>query len=141
MNASATLINAQQAAVALKALWDKVKPWVVAGHRLRVTIKKEQRSDAQNDRFHAMLDDVAKQAIYLGQKRSKDFWKGLFVSGWEIATGKKPEIVPGLEGEFVNIRGSTRDLSVSHMASVMEYIEAWGAMNGVKFSAPERDLQ
>ena len=141
MNASATLINAQQAAVALKALWDKVKPWVVAGHRLRVTIKPETRTTAQNARMHAMLTDVSKQMQHCGRKRSVVYWKGLFVSGWEIATGRKPEIVPGLEGEFINIRPSTADMSVAEIASVMEYIEAWGAMNGVKFSAPERDLQ
>ena len=101
---------------------------------LIVTIQEKTRSLSQNARLHAMLSDIAKQAEYLGKKRTIDFWKGLFVSGWMIATGYKAEIIPGLEGEFINIRVSTTTLSKRDLNELMEYIEAWCGVNGVRLS-------
>lgn len=102
-----------------------------------VIVQDPTRTIEANARLHAMLTDIARQASYLGQKRSVEFWKGLFVSGWTIATGQRPEIVPGLEGEFIAIRESTATMSGKRLASVMEYIEAWGINQGVRFTAPE----
>ena len=108
------------------------------GHIVRIT--PETRSLDQNAKLHAMLTDISRQAKYLGAKRDVEFWKGLFVSGWQIATGEKPEIVPGLEGEFINIRESTTTIGIRRMASLIEYVQAWAAMNGVVMSdsVPER---
>ena len=96
-----------------------------------VTIAEPSRSLDQNALLHDILTPVSKQCDYLGQKRSVDFWRGLFVSGWEIASGKKPEIVPGLEGEFINIRRSTTQMNKRDFSSLCEYVYAWCAMNGV----------
>ena len=108
------------------------------GYIVRLT--PETRSLDQNSKLHAMLTDISKQAKYLNAPRDVEFWKGLFVSGWQIATGEKPEIVPGLEGEFINIRESTTTLGIRRMASLIEYVQAWAAMNEVQMSdvAPER---
>lgn len=108
------------------------------GYIFRLT--PETRTLDQNAKLHAMLTDISKQAKYLGAKRDVEFWKGLFVSGWQIATGEKPEIVPGLEGEFINIRESTTTIGIRRMASLIEYVQAWAAMNEIQMSdaAPER---
>lgn len=105
-----------------------------------MTLQPETRKLEQSAKFHAMLSDISKQAKYLGAKRDLEFWKGLFVSGWQIATGEKPEIVPGLEGEFINIRESTTTIGIRRMASLIEYVQAWAAMNEISMSdvAPER---
>ena len=102
-----------------------------------VTIGEQSRSAEANARLHAMISDVAAQIEYMGKKRSVEFWKGLFVSGWEIATEQKPEIVAGIEGEFINIRQSTTKLSGRKMADLMQYIEAYGVSNGVRFGGIE----
>ena len=102
-----------------------------------VTIGEQSRSAEANARLHAMISDVADQLEYMGRKRSLEFWKGLFVSGWEIATGQKPEIVAGIEGEFINIRNSTTKLSGRKIAELMQYIEAYGVSNGVGFGGLE----
>ena len=60
--------------------------------------------------------------------------KVLFISGHAIATNQKADVVPGLEGEFVNIRESSAKMSVSRMASLIEYVTAYGVANGVKFN-------
>jgi len=104
---------------------------------LVVTISEPTRSLEQNAKLHAMLSDISRQAVFMGKKRSVEFWKGLFVSGWQIATGQNPEIVPGLEGEFINIRESTARMSVKKLSGVIEYVDAYCAMNSIKLSAGE----
>ena len=104
-----------------------------------VTIAEPSRNLEQNAKLHAVLSDIAKQVDYHGKRRSVEFWKGVFVSGWQIATGEKPEIVPGLEGEFINIRESTTTLSIRRMASLIEYISAWCAMSEVKLNDQIKD--
>lgn len=99
-----------------------------------VTLAEATRNLEQNAKLHAILSDISRQSKYHGKNRSVDFWKGVFVSGWQIAIGETPEIVPGLEGEFINIRESTTTLSIKRMASLIEYINAWCAMNGVKLN-------
>ena len=78
--------------------------------------------------------DVANQAEFMGRKLSMEQWKVLFISGHAIATNQKADVVPGLEGEFVNIRESSAKMSVSRMASLIEYVTAYGVANGVKFN-------
>jgi hypothetical protein len=104
-----------------------------------VEIKEPTRKLSQNAKFHAILNDISRQAKYMGNKRSVEFWKGLFVSGWQIATGEKPEIVPGLEGEFINIRESTATMSVRKLSSIMEYVIAWSIDNGIQLTDPVPD--
>ena len=55
----------------------------------------------------------------------------LFVSGHAIATGIGADVVPGLEGEFVNIRESTASMSKKRGSSLIEYVLAWCAENEV----------
>jgi hypothetical protein len=135
---TATLHNRQQAFQVLAGPVEQfIKANMQVERRYQLTIKPMTRSLDANARLHAMLTDISRQAKYLGAKRDVAFWKGLFVSGWEIATGQKSEIVPGLEGEFINIRQSTATMSGKKCAEVMEYIEVWAAVNDVKFTAKE----
>lgn len=122
--------------VARKAICNHV---MTADEGYIVTIAEPSRNLEQNAKLHAVLSDIAKQVDYHGKRRSVEFWKGVFVSGWQIATGEKPEIVPGLEGEFINIRESTTTLSIRRMASLIEYISAWCAMSEVKLNDQIKD--
>ena len=102
-----------------------------------VIVQDPTRTLEANAKLHAMLTDISKQRDYMGKKRDVEFWKGLFVSAHAIATGKPCEIMPGLEGEFIAIRESTATMSGKKLASVIEYIAAWAAHEGVRFSARE----
>ncbi|EAB5457506.1 NinB protein [Escherichia coli] len=99
-----------------------------------VEFKQRNRSIRQNARLHAMLSEISKKATYHGKARNIEFWKGLFVSGWQIATNQHPEIISGLEGELINIRESTATLSVKKISEIMDYIEAYCAMNSINLS-------
>lgn len=106
-----------------------------AGPNARVTIAPAQRSNDQNAMFHAICDDIAKSGIqWAGKERSADAWKVLLVSGHTKATDGEVEIVPGLEGEFVNIRESTSRMGVARASSLIEYALAYCAMNGVELT-------
>mgnify|MGYP001252665169 CR=1 FL=1 len=94
-----------------------------------VRIGPRNRSLEQNAMLHALFAEAAKTAKWHGRKLTAEQWKVLFISGHAIATGRGADMVPGLEGEFVNIRESSARMSVSRMTSLIEYINAWMAEN------------
>jgi hypothetical protein len=97
-----------------------------------VEIKEPTRNGDQNAKFHALCTDIAKSGVeWMGKPRKADEWKVLLVSGHAVATKQGAEMVPGLEGEYVNIRESTARMSKSRASSLIEYTLAWMAMNGV----------
>lgn len=104
----------------------------------QVTFSEPNRNSSQNARLHAMLGDVARQCEWMQKKRTPAQWKVLMVSGHAVATKAGAELVPGLEGEFVNLRESTAAMSVRRCASLITYIQAWGDMNGVEWSEDSR---
>lgn len=100
------------------------------------TFAPPKRTDGQNERFHAMCGDIAKQCMWMNKRRTPAQWKVLLVSGHAVATKEEAEMVPGLEGEYVNLRESTATMSVRRGASLIEYTRAYGDMNGVAWSEP-----
>lgn len=106
-----------------------------------VTIGPETRTQQQNRLLHPLLTDIANQAQWMGKPRPMLQWKTIMVSAHAIATGQPAEMVIGIEGEVVNLRESTAAMSKKRFNSLIEYVLAWGAMNGVRFTdgeAPER---
>lgn len=99
-----------------------------------VEIKPLTRTLAQNAKLHAMLGDIAKQCKFQGKKRDTETWKMIMVSAHKIATGGQAEMAIGLEGEVINLRESTAQMGVKRLASLIEYVTAWGVANGVEFN-------
>ncbi|OBX05782.1 recombinase [Gallibacterium genomosp. 3] len=100
---------------------------------LVIEIKPMTRTLEQNAKLHAMLGDIAKQCEFQGKKRDIETWKMIMVSAHKIASGGQAEMAIGLEGEVINLRESTAKMSVKRLASLIEYITAWGVANGVQF--------
>lgn len=100
---------------------------------LVVEINPITRTLEQNAKLHAMLTDISKQLEFNGKKQNVDTWKALLVSGHKIATEGVAEMAIGLEGEVINLRESTAQMSVKRLASLIEYIYAYGIGQGVKF--------
>ncbi len=100
-----------------------------------VEIKDPTRNGDQNAKFHACCGDIAKSGLHwAGKPRTLLQWKNLLVSGHAFATKEEHDIVPGLEGEFVNLRESTALMSVRRTASLIEYTCAFMAMNSIESS-------
>lgn len=114
----------------------RVCNWVMqAPAKSRVTIRGPKRTIPQNSRLWPMLTDVARQATWAGKKRTTTDWKDLFTGAVAMAAGGL-EAVPGLEGGFMILGLHTSEMTVPEMIELQDYIEAWGAQNGVTFSEP-----
>jgi NinB protein len=128
----AILHNAQQGHEAILRTWELVKPWLVSGRKLELRISPERRNSEQNAKFHAICSDLARARIpWYGKPRDAAGWKVLLVSGHAVATKQGAEIIPGLEGEFVNIRESTALMSKDRGSSLIEYAVAFCAEHGL----------
>jgi hypothetical protein len=99
-----------------------------------VSVSEPKRSGDQNAKFHAICTDIANShaSVWAGKQRNADEWKVLLVSGHTKATEGEVEFVPGLEGEFVNIRESTARMGVRRAASLITYAIAWCDTHGVQ---------
>jgi hypothetical protein len=128
MHEVAVILNDATRQRAAQAFVDAPDGWVL-------TIKPPTRSLAQNAMLHGTFTNVAKQSKFHGRVIAPLQWKTLFISGHSMATGRGADVVPGLEGEFVNIRESSAHMSVARMASLLEYTIAWCAQNGVRLPA------
>jgi len=105
----------------------------------KVTVTPKKRTDDQNARFHWLCGLAAKAGLeWAGKKRTASQWKVLYVSAHATATREGSEMIPGLEGEFVNIRESTALMSVARGTSLIEYTQADLTNRGV--TIPERPL-
>lgn len=113
-------------------LWPLLKSMLMAGHRVVVEIKPETRTLAQNARLWAMLTDVSKQVNWYGRKLSEEEWKHVFT-----ASLAKQDVVPGIDGGFVVLGKSTSKMTKPEMSELQQLIEAFGAQQGVRFTAPE----
>jgi hypothetical protein len=97
-----------------------------------VTVEEPGRTTPQNKMFHAICGDIAKSGyLFGGKRRSAKVWKVLLISAHAAATDEGNEVVPGLEGEFVNIRESSALMSVRRAASLITYTLAFCDTNGI----------
>lgn len=102
-----------------------------------VEVKEPTRNLDQNAKFHAMCSDIAKSGMqWAGKRRTTAQWKVLLVSAHAKATAEEFEIVPGIEGEFVNLRESTALMSKKRSASLITYTQAFCDLHGIKLSEP-----
>jgi len=99
------------------------------------------RSLEMNAKFHAICSDLSKSGLqWAGKERSADQWKVLLVSGHAMATNEGAEIIPGIEGEFINIRESTALMSKKRGSSLIDYSIAFCAMHDVKLRAHDGEM-
>jgi len=98
-----------------------------------LSLDEPTRSLAQNALFHDLCGAIAKSGFkWMGKPRTATEWKVLLVSGHAIATGQGSEVIAGLEGELVNIREATSRMSIKRANSLIEYVEAFCACQGIK---------
>lgn len=121
-----------QANAALRTVWERAKPLLMAGHRLAVELRGEKRSDAENRLLHALLGQIAREQEWAGKRRDVETWKRLLIAAWLRARGEPLEILPALDGHGVDIvfRRSS-ELTRKECAELIEYIQAWMVGQGM----------
>ena len=128
------LFNPQQAKVLMDKIWPEVKANLMAGHRMLIDIKQSTRTLDQNAKFHAMIDDIAKQMKQAGSTWTQDDWKRLLIDQWAHETNKKlGRVAPSLDGErVVQLGHQTRKFSVEWASEFIEWLYAWASEKGIE---------
>jgi hypothetical protein len=99
------------------------------------TFAPPNRTLDQSAKFHAICGDIAKSGMpWAGKPRTAIQWKCLLVSGHAIATNECSDVIPGLEGEFINLRESTALMSKKRGSSLIEYTLAFCATNCIELN-------
>ena len=94
-----------------------------------VEVKPLTRTLQQNRLMWKILQQLADQVVWYGNKLTKENWKDMITAGL-----KNQDVVPGINGGFVVLGDSTRKMSVKELNEVIELAYAFGAQNGVVFN-------
>lgn len=129
MTYTATLHNAQQGHQVIAEIWPKCKAYLMTGHRLELTIRKQKRSLDQNAKLWACLTDISRQVDWYGETLTPDDWKTMLT-----ASLRKQKAVPGIDGGFVVLGLSTSKMTKEEMSELLELAIAFGTDKGVTFN-------
>jgi len=127
------LDNEAQALALMRSLWPKIKDALNAGRQLTLEINPASKSRPQEEKYHAIIGEIAKQAQHMGAKWSAEDWKRLLVQEFCRQTGlESGQIIPNLAGDgIVQLGRQTRKFTKEQASEFVEFLLAWSAENGV----------
>ena len=97
-----------------------------------VSIKGPTRSLAANALLHSLLSEISERVQWAGKLRTVETWKRLLCAAWLRAEGESIELLPAIDGHGVDfVWTPSSSLSKSDMASLISFVEAWAAEQGV----------
>ena len=128
------LTSEDQARALMTTLWPKVLTALNAGKELVLEVKAADKTREQELKYHAMIDEIAKQASHMGAKWSSEDWKRLLVNQFCKENGIKTGVViPNLSGDgIVQLEMQTRKFTKEQASDFVEFLYAWGAEHGIK---------
>lgn len=117
-------------------------------HRLRID-EFDEKTREQEEKYHAMLGDIAEQMLHYTQKLDLDSWKRLCVAQFkadsiannipriaEYWQAKQMRLVPSIDGKtLVTLGDQTREFPKYVASGFIEWLIYYGAENNVKFKA------
>jgi hypothetical protein len=129
------LNTTEQAAVLWHTLFPKIKQALDAGRPLVMDIQQAPKSREQEEKYHAMIGEIAKQAEHLGAKWDAESWKRLLVDQFLRENGKGGNrVLPNLDGTgIVQLGFQTRRFSKEQASEFVEWLLAWGAEHGITY--------
>lgn len=131
------LHNPQQAKQAVDTAWKHAKGWLMAGGAsLMMEIGPCPKSREQEEKYHAIIGEIAKQAQHLGSVWAADDWKRLLLDKFARETGRTHgRVIPNLDQSgVVEVGIQSRKFSVKAGAEFIEWLHAWCVENGVELS-------
>jgi hypothetical protein len=111
----------------------------VDGYEVRITEPKKKRE--QEEKYHCMIADIAKQVDHIGRKWHADDMKRILIDEFaeEMRLAGTPlhhdgRVIPSFDGRrIVQLGIQTRDFYVKEAAQFIEYLFAFGAFHSVKW--------
>jgi hypothetical protein len=129
-------LTKDNATALMASLWPKAKEALASGKKLTLEIKDAGKSREQEEKYHAMLGEIAKQAQHLGSKWDAESWKRLLVDQYLKDSGQKTGVViPNLSGDgIIQLGFQTRKFTKEQATEFVEFLLAWGAQHGITYS-------
>jgi hypothetical protein len=130
-----TLHHRQQAHTVFIAAYERAKEQLQFGKKLVLSLTEESKTREQEQKYHAMIGEIAKQAQHLGATWDSRDWKRLlvqkFCKDYKMAGGR---IIPNLDGDgIVQLDFQTRKFTKEQGSQFIEWLHAWGAEHGIVF--------
>ena len=123
----------EQAQALMNGLWPKVKESLKSGKKLTLEIKAQSKSREQEEKYHAIIGDIAKQAQHMGAKWDAETWKRLLVDKYCRETGLNSQIMANLDNDgLVQLGFQTRKFTKEQASEFVEFLLAWCAENGIE---------
>ena len=114
----------------------------------------DEKTRLQEEKYHAMLGDIAKQAKHLNQVLELDDWKRLCVKQFcddcisqniprlvDYWKSKNVRLIPSLDGRsIITLGAQTREFPKYVAAGFITWLYAYGNDHDVKWSEPVDDF-
>ncbi len=139
--------NASKRSV-MTALWDCVGELIPSGG-LDITVAKESKTRLQEQRYHAMMNDISKQVEFDGRRFISKVWKVKLKDQFEhdlIAMGtplsKPGSVTMSIDGcRVVQIPPESKEFRKAEASDFIEFLFAFGADHSISWSDPETQSQ
>ena len=117
-------------------LWPWLKSALAGGHKMIIDVRPESKTREQEEKYHAIIGEIAKQASHAGAKWDADSWKRFLVDQWAKDTGRQlGRVSISLDGErVVQLGMQTRKFSKEDGSEFIEFLLAWAANSGIELS-------
>jgi hypothetical protein len=127
------LTSTEQAKTSIRHNWEKITNALDSGKHLTMEIKLASKTREQEEKYHAMINDIAKQAKHLGAKWSSEDWKRLLVDQFlREEANIQGKIIPNLDGTgIVQLGFQTRKFTKEQASEFVEWLYAWSGNNGI----------
>ena len=124
-----------QATSLMKNIWPKVKEALAAGRKLTLEIKPASKSRDQEEKYHAIIGDIAKQAQHMGAKWDAETWKRLLVDKYVREIGLTSKIMANLDNDgLVQLGFQTRKFTKEQASEFVEFLICWCDQNGIELN-------
>jgi len=124
-----------QAASLMKNIWPKVKDELAAGKKLTLEIKPTSKSRDQEEKYHAIIGDIAKQAQHMGAKWDTETWKRLLVDKYVREIGLTSKIMANLDNDgLVQLGFQTRKFTKEQASEFVAFLICWCDQNGIELN-------
>lgn len=127
------LDSQEQASALMNGLWPKVKEALASGKKLTLEIKAQSKSREQEEKYHAIIGDIVKQAQHMGAKWEAEDWKRLLVDQFMRQNLEVTKVIPNLDNNgIVQLGFQTRNFTKEQASEFVEFLLAWCADNGIE---------
>ena len=137
------------------ALLPSVRHDLAEGGKVELSVKRRRdtKSRQQEDKYHAMIADIAKQVpLEGGRMLAPGSWKRLLVNAFKYDTredadlaeswrlfGDDLELIPALNNDgFVAVGEQTRRFNMQLGSAFIEWLYAFGSEHSVRWSTPKK---